>query len=661
MSPAPSETFDREVRALIELYAQAAQATRDDGRRVAYLEKVAMLWEELVGDPLRAARTYEEILRVEPGRRGAILGLERTAGRVGDDRSLSKALVEEAKLAEDGASVLALRVRSAQVLARVDPPRAIALVAEVLVQDPQHAAGRALETRLQEEAGRWEQAAESIRARIDIAITTSEKVALWLSLAHIQDARLRAPRDAVESLQQARKVDPIHPVPPEEIARVLEAAGDARALRAAIEQLANDAITPQERARHLTHAAEIDELRLDDDVSATALYLQALSETPEDEMIADRLLRVLARRVVTAAGPEGTAGAHTLGTPAWDALLGQLALRAEKATTPAQVQAHAFQLASLLVVANQDLPRATHILEQILDADPRNVAALRLIEAIARRGTAYPPLARVLKMVGEAFGDVRARLGALWELAGLEAWRLTAGESVATYTRILELDPTDPSGLEAAVRLSLGAARRGDTSARRAAIAALRSLSALAHDEGTRLATELRLALLLEAHASETSDRESSHSSAREALERMREAIALDPLERDGGDVARAARESPRGRERRGGSGHLARGSVGAAQGPREVPRRRREPAAQRRARRGPRHDGRPHRARRAAPREGARLGRELHGGGDAPRPGPYAAAPRRAPRRRVPQRARRRDAEGVHRAPRLGDRPRRP
>jgi tetratricopeptide (TPR) repeat protein len=531
MSPAPSETFDREVRALIELYSQAAQSTRDDGRRVAYLEKVATLWEELVGDPLRAARTYEEILRIEPGRRGAILGLERTAGRIGDDRSLSKALVEEAKLAEDGASVLALRVRSAQVLARVDPPRAVALVQEVLEQDPQHVAGRALETRLQEEAGRWEQAAASLRARIDIATTTRDKVALWLALAHVQDARLRDPKAAVEALRQARAVDPIHPVPPEEIARVLEAAGDARALRVAIEQLAVDAITPQERARHLTRAAEIDELRLDDDVSAAALYARALAETPEDEMIADRLLRVLARRAVTTAGAPGPS---MFGTPAWEDLLAQLAKRSEKATTPAQAQAFSFQLASLLVAANKDsgkdLGRATRILEDITDTDTRHIGALRLLETIARRGTAFPPLARLLKMEGEGFGDVRARLGALWELASLEAWRLSAGESVATYTRILELDPTDPSGLEAAVRLSLGAARKGDSSARRAAIAALRSLSALAQDEATRLATELRLALLLEAHAGETHDREASAASAREALERLREALALDSL-----------------------------------------------------------------------------------------------------------------------------------
>jgi len=526
-SPAPTETFDREVRALIELYAQAAQSTRDEGRRVAYLEKVAMLWEELVGDPMRAARTFEEILRFEPGRRGAILGLGRTAGRIGDDRALSKALYEEAKLAEDGVDVLALRVRSAQVLARVDLSRAIALVQEVLEQDPQHVGARALETRLYEDAGRWEQASASIRARIDLAVTTREKVALWLQLAHIQDARLRNPKDAVESLQQARKVDPIHPVPPEEIARVLEAAGDAKALRVAIEQLASDAITPQERARHLTHAAEIDELRLDDDISSATLYGRALAETPEDEMIADRLLRVLARRTITTAGAPGP---QVFDTKAWDELLTQLAKRAEKATTPVQAQQYTFMLASLLVAANKDLQKASGLLESLLVQDPRHVGALRLLEQIARRGTAFPPLARVLKMQGEGFNDVRARLGTLWEVAGLEAWRLAAGESVATYTRILELDPTDPSGLEAAVRLSLGAARKGDASARRAAIAALRSLSALAQDEGMRIATELRLALLLESHALEVSDREQSQASAREALERLREALLLDPL-----------------------------------------------------------------------------------------------------------------------------------
>lgn len=528
MSPAPTEAFDRDVRALIELYAQAAQATRDTGRRVAYLEKVAVLWEELVGDQLRAARTFEEILRLEPARRGAVLGLERTAGRIGDDRALSRALADEATLAEDGVDVLGLRVRSAQVLARVDPARAASLVQEVLELDPQHVAARALETRLHAEAGRWELATQSIKARIEIAATTKDKVALWLELAQICDVRLRDPKAAVEALQEARKADPIHPVPPEEIARVLEAAGDAKALRAAIEQLATEVITPQERARHLTRAAEIDELRLMDVPGAAALYARALAETPGDELVADRLVRVLARRVVTTAEAPGP---KSLETPAFEELLAALARRAEEATTPSQAQASSFQLASLLVAANRELPRARDLLERLHDADVRHVGVLRLLEAVSRRAISPQPVAQVLKHQGDGFSDVRARIGALWELASLEAWRLSAGESVATYTRILELDPTDPSALEAAVRLALGPARRGELPARRAAIAALRSLSTLVHDGATRIATGLRLGLLLEAHAMDPAvERDAITAASREGLERLREVLSLDPL-----------------------------------------------------------------------------------------------------------------------------------
>jgi tetratricopeptide (TPR) repeat protein len=410
----------------------------------------------------------------------------------------------------------------------VDPARAANLVQEVLVQDPAHVGARALETRLHEEAGRWELAAQSIRARLAIAVSTKEKVALWLQLGQIYDARLRDPKLAVEALQEARKTDPIHPVPPDEIARVLEAAGDAHALRLAIEQLAQDAITPQERARHLTHAAEIDELRLMDDASAAALYARALAETPEDELIADRLLRVLARRVVTTAGVPGPRGFET---NAFQELLAHLSKRAEKATTPAQAQSFTFQLASLLIAANREIPRARALLDQINDANPHHVGVLRLLEAITRRNPNPHQLAQVLKAQGEYFTDVRARLGSLWELASLEAWRLPAGESVGTYTRILELDPTDPSALEAAMRVALGPARRGEAPARRAAIAALRALAALAHDEATRIATDLRLALLLETHATDpTTERDAMTKASREALERLREALALDPL-----------------------------------------------------------------------------------------------------------------------------------
>src|SRR4029077_34561 len=124
----------------------------------------------------------------------------------------------------------------ASAFADSDPARARQLVRDVLARDPRRGIARAFEMRLEEDVGRWELAAKSLRARIDLAPTTPEKVALWLSLAQMQHARLHAPMDARWALEQARSLDPAHPVPPEEIARVVEAHGEPRALRDAVER-----------------------------------------------------------------------------------------------------------------------------------------------------------------------------------------------------------------------------------------------------------------------------------------------------------------------------------------------------------------------------------------------------------------------------------------
>jgi tetratricopeptide (TPR) repeat protein len=528
LAPSPSESLDSEVRGLAELYASAAQKTNDVIRRIAYLEKNALLWEDLLGDTKRAARAFEDILAIAPDHRGALLGLARTAARIGDDRALARALLDEAKHAHDGVDVLALKVRAATALARLDPTRALLLTAEVIEAEPAHAGARALETRLHEDATRWEMAAKSYRARIDYANKPSDKVALWLALAQLQETRLRTPYDAIESLKAARAVDPAHPVPDVEIARVLSATGNDRALKSAYRDLAKTARTPEERARFLVRAAELDEMRLFDDVSAAEAYAQALDETPDDELIAERLARVLARRAA-AVPSKVEEGAPRPAQEGLGALVEHVMARMDRATSPDAQRALSFDLAWLLTEVGSELPRATALLEGIVEAQPDHAPALRLLESIARRHQAWAPLSRVLSRQGETLVDVRARLGALWELASLEEWRLPVSDAQSTYARILDLDPTDPGALEALVRRELTNARRGDPRSRRQVVSALASLCAIAPDDGTRLALELRLAMLLESIAAEASDA-SGPQIARDALARYGAALEVDPL-----------------------------------------------------------------------------------------------------------------------------------
>jgi len=518
LAPAGADAVHAGARSLVELYTQAAEHAGEVGRKVAYLERAALLWEEVLADPERAARLYEQALALEGDRRSAILGLERTAARFGDARMLARALLDEARLTTADGSDLALRTRAAAALATHDPTRAMQLVREVLARDAANAAARTLETQLEQEAGRWAQAARSLRARIDAAKGGPEKVALWLGLAQIQRARLHAPLEALASLEQARLIDPTHPVPPEEIARVLEDRGDARALRDAVERLAAQARTPEERARHLSRAAEIDELVSGDDPSAMRTYRRALTETPDDELVADRLARVMVR-----------CGRHSGGRELAE-LAALLTRRIEGATSPALARATSFQLAALLSEIGQETARATALLESALTEPGDHVPALRTLESLRRRAGDPAPLARVLAAQSDELKDVRARLGALWSLAALEEWRLATGDAAATYRRILELDPTDPGALWATLRHELAGARGADPRARKMATEALRALVAFASDDDSRLALQLGLALMLEAAAVDASDAKTTGDLAREALDRYRDALRVDPL-----------------------------------------------------------------------------------------------------------------------------------
>lgn len=511
LSPAPAEKMDREIRGLVDLYAQAHEHTRDRDRRIAYLEKCAVLYEDVIGDARMATRTYEEILTLDPDRRSAILGLARAARRSQDSKAHARALLEEARLSDDGALVLTLKIRAAHALASSDPARALSLVHEVLEHDPAHAAARALETRLHEEAGRWERAAESLAARIQHAPQRQDKLSLWLALAQVQHQRLHKPQDALASLRAARALDPSHPVPQEEVVRVLASIGDASIHRAAIEGLAADAQTPEDRARHLVRAAEIDELVLRDDARAATVYARALAETPDDDLIAERLARVLARRAVKNGLAELTAHQQR---------------RLERAPDPMVARALSFDVASLLVLQGKDLSRAGAIFETILSEEAGHIPALRLLEQVARRGSEWASLARVLSRQGDALRDVRARLGALWSLASVEEWHLPSGDSSSTFERILALDPTDPGALEASIRRDAPAARRGDGAAKRSMAAAMRALFSLASDDATRLAMQLRLALVLESLDGSGPD---GVVSAKEALDRYRAALHVDP------------------------------------------------------------------------------------------------------------------------------------
>ena len=74
------------------LHAGRAARRTTRARKIGLLEKLVSIWEDELAQPARAMEEIEKILAIDPERRAAILALQRNAARAGDAKQLARAL-----------------------------------------------------------------------------------------------------------------------------------------------------------------------------------------------------------------------------------------------------------------------------------------------------------------------------------------------------------------------------------------------------------------------------------------------------------------------------------------------------------------------------------------------------------------------------------------
>jgi cellulose synthase operon protein C len=467
------------VAARVALYEQAVRATPDPDRRVYFLERIAWLWDDVAGDPARAAAAYEDVLAVEPARTSAIAGLASSAARAGDAGRLSRGLLAEAGITADPPRRAELRLRAAESMAEVDPDRALALADELARDETVGPRAEELVTRLHATSGRWELVAQVLGARRRGAPNKSVTTALALAEVDVLLGRLAAPERALEALAEARAAAPGDAVLAYATLAALEALGDDVRTLEEIEKLVADTKTPRSRAALLVRAAEIEEARPGGDARALRYYERALEALPEEPFVSERLARLGARC------PE-VAGAHGI---------------------------------SPLTRAVRGLEGAEerNLAEALLSSPVRSFATLRVAERLARRAQSAPQLANALAMQADGAQGV-ASMRALSGLASLVAWVLPESEDLEPWDRLVALGSRDVTVLDALSRRAWAEARSGDTRALELAREARRRALEVASDDTERLLARLDLARLAR-HASRP----------RDAAEHGRAALALEP------------------------------------------------------------------------------------------------------------------------------------
>ena len=187
------------VRARIDFYAEAASKAGDAGRKVAQLEKLALIWEDEARDPRAALDIYREILSIEPERRSAMLGLQRNAARAGDTAEVFRALVMEADRTKSTALERGLLLRAAELASSKlnDADTALDLVKRILAKNAGDPAALRAACRIHQRTGRFEEAVAQLRLLLQHTRKGPAAFAIAIDIAVLLEQRLRRRDDAL--------------------------------------------------------------------------------------------------------------------------------------------------------------------------------------------------------------------------------------------------------------------------------------------------------------------------------------------------------------------------------------------------------------------------------------------------------------------------------
>jgi tetratricopeptide (TPR) repeat protein len=337
-----------------------------------------------------------------------------------------------------------------------DSEAAIATFREVLAIDPTSARALGALDELFERLSRWNDLADNLQTRLDLASDPSEQSQLMLRIAALRESRMGQTDVAIEAYREILQRDGTHTEAlaalerlvqdPAHTATVSEILENVYRDRGAYEQLigvyeiqvrlATDA---GRRVALLHRVAELQETALDDPGAAFKTLARALGEDPSSEE--------------TLAGLERLARAHE----AFSELAAAYEERAGLVEDPAVRIALYQRAATVHEDLLQNAEGAIGHYRSILALDPRNLTAVDALERLYQLGEKYDELAKVYLVKAsllESADDAKAYLFRASEI--YETVLDRQAEAVGVYQRVLEVDREDLPAVDALIRLYVG-------------------------------------------------------------------------------------------------------------------------------------------------------------------------------------------------------------
>ncbi|MBO6937852.1 MAG: tetratricopeptide repeat protein [Deltaproteobacteria bacterium] len=422
---------------LVDVLGTAAERAEDPELKKELSFRAAAIYEERIGNPERAFRSYERVLSVDPNDVRAARALipiyreqEKWSRLVGLHEVLLENLPEDAPLEERLELLGELRELSATRTR--DDHGAFRWAAKAYELAPEDNAVRKAVEEAAAKASAHEKLAELYRARLEQDVSGSEKTALRRKLASLAGEKLGKSDDAIAQLQQILETDPRDAEAVQALDRLYRQEDRKDDLRRLYIHRLEHSEDTAERYALLSDLAELEEYVLGDPESAAERFRAMLEIEPSDAGALEALDRL------------------AVDNERWGELADVLARRAELADADDRVGL-IIRLGDVRRTKLDDLRGALDAYADVVAADATHQAAISGIETIAADEELHAEAYRHLEAAYEATERYE-------DLARVLKDRLEATEDADTkrelQLRIAELSATalgDPEGAYAAL------------------------------------------------------------------------------------------------------------------------------------------------------------------------------------------------------------------
>ncbi len=453
-----------------------AQALAGEERQAA-LAEIAETYEVELDKLSDAERTYRQILKENPKSLDALRGLDRILTREERYEDLLEVLNRQLELAVTGRQKIALSERIAGVYDEefLDHAKAAEALEFVLKLDPQRVSAANDLARHLRVLDRYDDLGALLESQFRGATTDERRVEVGLQFGRVLAEQLKQSERAMQVYEQVLSLAPSHVGALDALATLKAASGDAHAALRAIEELAEQATTPEARADQYLRAAAMLE-KQGDSAGALMRYKFAADANPGNASLSRTVRQKYVEHKNFGAAVELIEEelGRTQGAAARAKLSGEMAVICQRflnddkrAAAAAQValqldptNPEALRVQGRLAYAEERYTEAAKRLESFipqlstLDADEAVETAFVYIDSLAESGHVDKALAMADGLLPVLAGDESALL----RVSELSAEHGTAERTLPICDVLLERHATELSPTDLAATLR----RRGE-------------------------------------------------------------------------------------------------------------------------------------------------------------------------------------------------------